>query len=247
MVQVEPEKNPDHRARTKEGPAFPVGEKPGKAAKRQANVATERRSPDIMSFFRSSKAKAGPSSSRPACAVEQVNAELGVGDATLAEADPFAREIQMPEMVVSDMTSIRAGPSDKTSPQTPRKQVTAVSHDADIILPSSVTHRRRRGGKVSKSPSPRKRRRTSLPLDNFFDILTRAGNESPTRTRPETSKEGLPSEPTTGLRTAFSTEKVYAVPRESLNGTWKELDLDEVTSVKTRRTARVSYVNLADD
>lgn len=56
----------------------------------------------------------------------------------------------------------------------------------------------------------------------------------------------LPFDPGTGLKLGFGRKKLFAIPRESLEGTWKHVDMGEEGATPTsRRGTRVSCVNLA--
>lgn len=59
---------------------------------------------------------------------------------------------------------------------------------------------------------------------------------------------GLPLELETGLKFGFGRRKVFALPRESLEGTWKEMEAEEdVASPTSKRRGRVSCVALDSD
>ncbi|ETN47034.1 uncharacterized protein HMPREF1541_01224 [Cyphellophora europaea CBS 101466] len=57
---------------------------------------------------------------------------------------------------------------------------------------------------------------------------------------------GGPAELTTGLKVGFGRKKVFAIPRESLEGTWKELNMEDAVSTTSRGGGRISCVNLDD-
>ena len=119
-------------------------------------------------------------------------------------------------------------------------------------LPASVTRRRRRPGPMKKTfaDSPRISPSKPLrPIESFFMAATADAQEDDSRPiskKPEDKYE-LPADPSTGLKTHLIPKHVLAVPRDSLPGSWKLLDLDEdLVPTKSKRTNRVSYVNMTD-
>ena len=123
----------------------------------------------------------------------------------------------------------------------------------DLDLPPTVTKRTKRAvrrrrpsdaGEEPQTPTPKRH-----SIENFFSSSQRKFERA--RTLPTTVAEleaELPADLSTGLELGFTSKKLYAVPRESLPGTWKDIDIDEVImSAKSKRRHRVSCIDLTGD
>ena len=135
---------------------------------------------------------------------------------------------------------------------TDREALLASTTD-DLDLPPTVTKRTKRAirrrrpsdaGEEPQTPTPKRH-----SIENFFSPSQRKFERA--RTLPTTVAEleaELPADPSTGLEPGFTSKKLYAVPRESLPGTWKDIDIDEVImSAKSKRRHQVSCIDLTGD
>ena len=133
------------------------------------------------------------------------------------------------------------------------REVLLASTTVDIDLPPTVTKRTKRAvrrrrpsdaGEEPQTPTPKRH-----SIENFFSPAQRKLERA--RTLPTTVAEleaELPADFSTGLELGFTSKKMYAVPRESLPGTWKDIDIDEVImSAKSKRRHRVSCIDLTGD
>ncbi len=139
------------------------------------------------------------------------------------------------------------------APSTPQKGACIILEEDGDALPDSITRRKRRNRQDKprvNQQQPSRVMKDSETLKSFFQSKDVVRNHSFTPP-PEPSPFAcarLPCELSTGLQVDFLRKKLHAVPRESLPGTWRDIDLEEdVLSVKSKRTTRVSYVDLAKD
>ena len=219
-------------------------------------------SPNIKQFFKMTKPLPGPLS----LTAEQIKATKIARKHTItpdSEQSATERPVSA-EMTLRNKSGSRADPvtimsspppgqkrSDAHSfPSTPvRGRSTDLSANPDD-LPDSVTRRKRRGKK--SKPSSRleqsgKAMTSSKTLESFFHSDNDDVEGSAAATKGGSLVPEVPPEHSTGLQVDFMRKKIHAVPRESLPGTWRDVDLDEeVMSIKTKRTTRVSYVDLID-
>jgi hypothetical protein len=123
-------------------------------------------------------------------------------------------------------------------------------------IEESVTQRKTR--RNTRRKLSRSRTEGSEPFDGSLPIdepLSPSARKTPASMQSTASvlldeEDGfeLPRELSTGLKLGFARRKVFAIPRESLEGAWKEVDgEEEFASATSRRLARVSCVNLAAD
>lgn len=128
-------------------------------------------------------------------------------------------------------------------------------------IPSTVTQRKRRkpvaqdqssvGSEPAKSPSPVRPKR---PIASFFaPYLTGSQRQALLAKEPSEKEtdnpEVTPLDPSTGLKTGFSSPHTGAVPRPSLPGTWREVGhrsepSSELVTSGAARVPRVSVVDL---
>ena len=140
----------------------------------------------------------------------------------------------------------------RNAPSTPQKGAPSDLVDDSDGLPDSVTRRKRRTRKAEVEghlEQPPKASHRSKAVASFFELEEPDSHSSPALSGDLSECAGiaLPTDPSTGLKVDFMRKKLHAVPRESLPGTWKDIDLDEqIMSVKSERTTRVSYINLVD-
>ena len=133
------------------------------------------------------------------------------------------------------------------------EEVLVDNTEDNLDLPPTVTKRTKRAvrrrrpsdaGEEPQTPTPKRH-----SIENFFSPSQRKF-ERP-RTLPTTVAEleaELPTDLSTGLELGFTSKKVYAVPRESLPGTWENFHIDEaVMSAKSKRQHRVSCIDLTGD
>ena len=123
----------------------------------------------------------------------------------------------------------------------------------ELDLPPTVTKRTKRAvrrrrpsdtGEEPQTPTPKRH-----SIENFFSPSQRKFERA--RTLPTTVAEleaELPADLSTGLELGFTSKRLYAIPRESLPGTWKDIDIEEVVmSAKSKRRHRVSCIDLTGD
>ena len=220
-------------------------------------------SPDIKQFFRMTKPIAGPLS----LAAERIKASRRARKHTISpDSELSATERPAPaDMELRSKSGSRADPvtimssplpSQKRSdahsvPSTPvRGRSTNLNADIDD-LPDSVTRRKRRGKKSKPTSILEQSGRAmtrSKTLESFFQSENNDTDGSASTTNGHSLVPEVPTEHSTGLQVDFMRKKIHAVPRESLPGTWRDVDLnEEAMSMKTKRATRVSYVDLVDD
>lgn len=95
--------------------------------------------------------------------------------------------------------------------------------------------------------------KVSLPIDSFFGVTKTAmattSKTAPKPTSSATVEPALPLDLSLGLKVDPGVIKKVAIPRDSLPGTWREIDpamTDRLSSPRTRGRPRVSYVDLTD-
>ena len=136
---------------------------------------------------------------------------------------------------------------------TPQKGASTHPVDDADGLPDSVTRRKRRTRRAeigSQPEQPAKAMQRSKTVASFFESenIDYHGSLPQGVDLFQSAGIALPTDPSTGLKADFLRKKLHAVPRESLPGTWKDIDFDEeIMSVKSKRTTRVSYVDLVED
>lgn len=252
-----------YRARERKESPSRADESPKKVARSQAAASIPASSPDLKDFFRNSKATTSATLSESILKSGDSEIVVRAGYATVsAQAEDLLAEVNVfNSLALAEQATVVIAPITAQiepdclvdrPPLTPRKAAAASLDDQDFELPSSVTRRKKRGGKpaIPSSPKQEGTPRRSRPIESFFKVVARSNESSSVMNQACGSppKQLLPLEPSTGLKATFTAGKTYAVLRDSLPGTWKELDLDEdITSVKTRRAARVSFVDLAND
>lgn len=244
-------------------------QQPETPAKKRPEPALLSSSPDIKQFFKVTKpasriAHTGPLES----AVGAINAlevaskhrrtaELEFANAegpslTKPSLEVIAGPHKDPFAVVSPPPIAGRREAVCSAPSTPQKDASSGLVDHADGLPDSVTRRKRRTRKAEIGDhleQPPKAIQRSKTVASFFESETIDSNSSPALSGDLSRYAGiaLPTDPSTGLKVDFMRKKLRAVPRESLPGTWKDIDLDEeIMSVKSKRTTRVSYVNLVD-
>jgi hypothetical protein len=102
---------------------------------------------------------------------------------------------------------------------------------------------------ISKSPV-----KVTVPIESFFGV-SKNGMATTSKIVPKPMKTAavepvLPPDLSLGLKADLMATKKVAVPRDSLPGTWREIDpalIDESSSPRTRGRQRVSYVVLSGD
>ena len=134
-------------------------------------------------------------------------------------------------------------------PRTPTKPKSTIALDSSSPirdLENSVTQRKTR--RVRKK-FERAKTEGDMPSDSavLAEILSQNQLDLGVHLDQSSSAQSaIPSDLGTGLKTDFHRRKLKAVPRDSLQGTWKELDVEEeVISRTTRRGPRVSCVDLS--
>lgn len=155
---------------------------------------------------------------------------------------------------LSETTNVTVAAEDNTSSMltpTTTRQATLVETSPTVRdLENSVTQRRTRRvrNKLERSKTEGAQpSEESIPLDLLLQ-QSPTGSTKDQSTQHTVTSTALPKVLGTGLKIDFQRGKVLAAPRESLEGTWKEVDLDEeIISSKTRRQPRVSYIDLTND
>jgi len=193
---------------------------------------------------------------------------------------PMTRRAQHPASVVDERTgnsyysSIVLSSSPPATSQSPPRAIPgrgSADHNAqDNVDPSttqelgphlsaSVTTRKKRQCKApeieesvrnaAEPPKPR-------PIESFFGPARNGKRTEATSVLAKNvpGRDRVPDKPpefSTGLNTRLSRAKKAVQSRDSLPGTWKEIDIDEKmltpSSGKSKRAPRVSYVDLTGD
>ena len=226
-------------------------------------------SPDIKQFFKVSKPASRIAYTAPLESASGAINALEVASKHRRTAELGSANAEAPSSTESSLR-IRIGPHDDpiaamspppiagmreavdNAPSTPQKGAPSGLVDDADGLPDSVTRRKRRTRKAEVEghlEQPAKAFQRSKTVASFFESEKTDSKSSPALSGDLSRYAGieLPTDPSTGLKVDFMRKKLHAVPRESLPGTWKDIDLDEqIMSVKSKRTTRVSYVNLVD-
>lgn len=252
-----------------------ISETPSTPAKRRSRPKTgavSDRSPDLKQYFR--PAKEGARSVLPRKGVADA---ADVGSSThFQSSTPHFRskdDLGLPTLNTSSVTGSFDNPIALTSspaqPSTPATEVlsaiftpdkgdmgTIASKTSSPLqkLEQSVTRRkpRRELRKFTRSKTEGEAPSEDTgPIEQFLSPTSGLGPEPAT-----TVSLLMASDPSgkisldrgTGLKAGFGRKKVFALPRESLEGTWKEMDSDEeVVALTSTGRSRVSYVNLQAD
>lgn len=191
--------------------------------------------------------KVAPIPAKQAAAI--VSSQTSIEDPIVISSSPVSSTVMS-----APMTPTKAAVhSEKVAPETGTSPAVA---DGD--LPDTVTRRRRRAARSvqatpTKSPSPQKPDRQLRPIESFF-IAAKARSKlenHASKVATNVAVEALPEEPTTGLKTHILDMKVAAQHRNSLPGTWRQVDdtilLMSSPTHSKKRAPRISYVDLADD
>ena len=240
---------------------------PGTPTKKRPETSLPSSSPDIKHFFRVTKLahqvhQPGPlkSAADSIKLLEVARKHTGPPDLDLfAEEEPILGH-PVQENTSESQTNIVAimfppsrpdrGNALHSAPSTPQKVASANLVEDEDELPDSVTRRKRRTRIVKTKAQQKQPIQRSKTLESFFQSEDDDGiSQLPGPPEPLVPiEQEVPTELSTGLQADFLRKKVHALPRESLPGTWKAIELnEEVMSVKSKRTTRVSYVDLAKD
>lgn len=180
----------------------------------------------------------------------------------------FLRELQFVGNEPHDCTNIASSATvaSVAAPQSTQETI-VISEDEDDSKAAprpalaSVTQRKR-PSRRAKSPTtlpgrkavPNSPAKVTVPIESFFGISKKrtatASKDVPKPFKTAVIEPVLPPDLSLGLKVDLLATKKIAVPRDSLPGTWKEIDpalIDESSSPRARGRPRVSYVNLSGD
>lgn len=236
--------------------------------KKQAEISLPSSSPSIRQFFTTTKAVSQETSEKAEASKEEGTKLLIVPP---KHSRPSSSDTSLSKKFESGESRLRrgagtsmnalavapskngSGSSPQIAPSTPQKDMTPRLGEDVAELPDSVT-RRKKHSRRRKVVSGTERTTKTLPRptkpEGVFESRSEGERAAPNRQRraPTEDDRSLPADPGTGLKVGFIHKKVYALPRDSLPGTWKNVDLDEeVMSVKAKRVARISYIDMAKD
>lgn len=252
-----------------------ISELPRTPAKRRSKLKTgaiSDRSPDLKQYFR--PAKEGSRSVLPRKGVAgEADVESSKHFQSTTSHFRSKDDLDLPALNISSVTGSFDNPIALTSspaqPSTPATEVLSSLLTPDMgdvgthasqtpsplrKLEESVTRRkpRREPRKFTRSKTEGEAPSEDLgPIEQLLSPTVGLGPEPATTAsllmaRARSSKISL--DLGTGLKAGFGRRKIFALPRESLEGTWKEMDSDEeVVALTSTGRSRVSYVNLEAD
>ena len=179
----------------------------------------------------------------------------------------FLRELQAVGDEPRESITIDSSPLGLTVsvPQDSQKTMETVQHRLDsraeappsgprIVIQKKRALRRGRfptalpgGEAASRSPS-----KVAPPIESFFGVsknrMAARSKNAPKPLSMAAIEPVLPPDLSLGLKVEPAATKKVAIPRDSLPGTWREIDpalIDESSSPRMRGRSRVSYVDLS--
>lgn len=198
--------------------------------------------------------------SRPTSSQSTAITDESSGNTTISCAD-LNHRVSRKIAGASIQESIMIDSSPPTSPTTPLDPIpnATVQGEPDSVfpstqIPSSVAQRSKRRTRARITPPPPQptpaigTSNASLPRPQVSQTRTKrvSRTKSPTSTSTSASAPLVPPTLTTGLKTHFTATKSTVLSRDSLPGTWKEVDEDVVVAAGRTRPPRVSCLDLTD-